>query len=67
MAVLHSLQEFTPNILLLKEVTRNDGKTLSKYLKVYWKAFDDNSDALELACIPKLQQCKKLSTLYIRI
>ena len=57
--ITYSLWYCIPFILLLHEIKIKGVKTLYIYLKIYWKSFKDNSGALELAYMPKLQLCTR--------
>ena len=44
---------------LLKEFANQGYNLISSAPKVYCKAFEDNSGALEIACLPKMRPCTK--------
>ena len=52
---------------LLKEFTNREYTLISTALKVYDKAFEDNSAALEIACLPKMHLVPKQLMCFITI
>ncbi|KAL7474652.1 hypothetical protein ACHAW6_000616, partial [Cyclotella cf. meneghiniana] len=53
-AMSMALRDAIPVMELLDEMKRRNFQVLCKHLVVYCKVFEDNSGALELACLPKL-------------
>ena len=60
-----ALREVVPVMNLIKELQERKFTTISSVPKVYCKAFEDNSGALELARSPKLRpRTKHINNMY---
>ena len=65
LALSQALRDVIPVMHLIKELAQQDFKTLSTKPRVYCKAFEDNSGALELARTPKLRpRTKHINIVY---
>ena len=58
-ALSQSLRDTIPLMQLLEEIKSHGHRTLSMTPKVHCKAFEDNTGAIELACLPKMHPCTK--------